>query len=456
MRLLLRDVAVDGSRTDVRVVGGRIRQLGVRLPHRGAQTVVEGGGGALIPGLHDHHLHLLAMAAAARSVDCGPPAVRDLAGLRAALQRTSASGWVRGIGYHESVAGPLDRDVLDRLVPDRPVRVQHRSGALWMLNSAALERVSGVLDAGSDVGRDSQGRPDGRLWRYDERLRSALPTEPPDLAAVGRQLTRYGITGVTDATPDLDATAIEMLAGARRTGAIPQRITLLGAPLGVTLPDGLDIGPYKLLLHDHDLPSFDELRARIAAAREHGRPVAVHCVTRESLLLTLAVLGAVGARPGDRIEHAAVVPPDVVHQLSQLGLAVVTQPGFLYARGDTYLREVAADDLECLYPYARLASHGVPVAPSSDAPYGPLSPWRVIRSAIERRTDSGVVLGAADRVDAASVLAGYFSPPERPGRSPRRIVVGARVDLALFAAPLSRVLDNEAGGTAPPTMIYGA
>ncbi|WP_229758442.1 hypothetical protein [Peterkaempfera bronchialis] len=44
--------------------------------------------------------------------------------------------WVRGVGYHESVAGPLDRDRLDALVAHRPVRVQHRSGALWILNSA--------------------------------------------------------------------------------------------------------------------------------------------------------------------------------------------------------------------------------------------------------------------------------------------------------------------------------
>ena len=34
--------------------------------------------------------------------------------------------WLRGTGYHESVAGELDRHALDRWVPARPVRVQHR------------------------------------------------------------------------------------------------------------------------------------------------------------------------------------------------------------------------------------------------------------------------------------------------------------------------------------------
>ena len=34
---------------------------------------------------------------------------------------------------------------LDRLVPDRPLRIQHRSGRMWLLNSAAL---SELLDRG--------------------------------------------------------------------------------------------------------------------------------------------------------------------------------------------------------------------------------------------------------------------------------------------------------------------
>ena len=48
------------------------------------------------------------------------------AALRAAAPRRRAG--CAAIGYHESVAGPLDRDRLDALVPGRPVRVQHRSG----------------------------------------------------------------------------------------------------------------------------------------------------------------------------------------------------------------------------------------------------------------------------------------------------------------------------------------
>ena len=76
------------------------------------------------------------------SVGCGPPGVNDREALAAVLRgadRAARRGqWLRGVGYHESVAGDLDRHVLDEFVAERPVRLQHRSGHAWFLNSAAL------------------------------------------------------------------------------------------------------------------------------------------------------------------------------------------------------------------------------------------------------------------------------------------------------------------------------
>ena len=403
--------------------------------------MVGGAGGALLPGLHDHHIHLLALAKAAESVDCSPTGVRDSSGLEQALGEASArSGWVRGVGYHESVAGPLDRHVLDRMRSDVPVRVQHHSGALWALNTAALAQVRQVLDHTADVERDADGEPTGRLWRYDDRLRPALPDTPPDLAATARRLASYGITGLTDATPDLDPSAVDLLAKAVRTGAVPQRLTLLGAPTGAALPPGLSAGPRKLLLRDHDLPVFDDLAAEIAGSHRAGRPVAVHCVTRESLVLTVVALEEVGALAGDRIEHAAVVPDGLGATLARLGVAVVTQPDFLRTRGEHYLRDVDPADLPHLYPYASLLADGVRVTCSSDAPYGDPDPWRVIRSAESRTTALGRTVGAAERVSASTALAGYLSPADDPGGAPRRIAPGLPADLVLLDRPLAAAL----------------
>ena len=446
MRTLLRDVEVEGDRVDVEVCDGLVARVGARLVcAEPPEEVVHADGGALLPGLHDHHLHLLALAAERRSVRCGPSDVRDADGLATALTaaclRADPGEWVRGTGYQESVAGDLDRHRLDEIVGDRAVRVQHRSGALWMLSSRAIEVLGNRLPDHHDVERDAEGRPNGRLWRLDQVLRDATANAAPSLAGVDAELASYGITGVTDATPDLDEDTTRLLEDASLCGDLRARVLLLGASRALR-PAQFGLGPVKLLLHDHDLPTFDDLVDRILAARAVGRPVAVHVVTRVSLVLTLAALDVVGVVPGDRLEHAAVVPPELRPDLARRGLSVVTQPGFLRTRGDAYLTDVAPDDLPCLYPYASLLAAGVPVAASSDAPYGELDPWQVMADAAARVTEHGHLMAPEERVGVPAVLASYLSAPDRPGGAVRRIEPGVPADLCLLGVPLAEALKS--------------
>jgi predicted amidohydrolase YtcJ len=306
-----------------------------------------------------------------------------------------------------------------------------------------VRAAAAALDATDDVERDEFGEPTGRLWRLDDRLRTALPTEPPSLDLLGNTLSALGITGVTDATPDLDAEALQLLGDAVSDRTIHARVHLLGAPLTDTpLPPGLAAGPHKILLRDHDLPDLDTLVERIANAHSAGRAVAVHCVTRESLLLVLVAFDQCGTRTGDRIEHAAVVPPEARNWIARLGLRIVTQPGFVTTRGDCYLADVDPADQPHLYPYASLLQAGIPVAPSSDAPFGPLDPWQVIAAATTRHTPSGNTVCGPERVPTAVALDGYLSPPDNPGGPPRRLHVDAPADLCLLHQPLSAALSE--------------
>jgi cytosine/adenosine deaminase-related metal-dependent hydrolase len=71
--LVLCDVTVDErGRIDVRIAHGVVVETGPTIE---APDVPELRGNAVLPGLHDHHLHLLGMAVARRSVGCGPAAV---------------------------------------------------------------------------------------------------------------------------------------------------------------------------------------------------------------------------------------------------------------------------------------------------------------------------------------------------------------------------------------------
>jgi hypothetical protein len=95
------------------------------------------------------------------------------------------------------------------------------------------------------------------------------------------------------------------------------------------------------------------------------------------------------------------------------GLTIVTQPGFLADRGDDYLRDVP--EPEDLYRVGSLMSAGVGVRLSSDAPYGPLDPWRVIEAAVQRRTPQGQIAGPGERITQGQALQAYLGPPVRPG-----------------------------------------
>jgi predicted amidohydrolase YtcJ len=463
--LLLRDVEVDGTRVDVFCRDGRIAAISPPSGGTaGADVEIDGDGGALLPGLHDHHIHLLATAAALDSVDASGPAGGDAITFAAALRQAAAPGaWVRVVGYDESTAGPLDRWSLDRLAGDRPVRVQHRSGALWVLNSAAV-RAAGLDDDGDihDVGdvdgleRDTSGRATGRLWRLDGWLRSRIPAQLPDLASVGEQLRRLGITGVTDTTPTDDPAAIEWIARAVGTGDLPQRVVVTG---GLDLaPDHapeLARGPVKLVLSDHDLPSPPELVEAVRLARERQRPVAIHSVTAESLALAVTALRAVGAVAGDRIEHAAVVLPGLLEELASLGPTVVTSPAMVRSRGDRYLADVDPVELPHLWPCRSLLNADVAVAAGSDAPFGPVSPWLAIDAASTRTTSTGALLGGHERVTPRQALGLFLTPLLDPGGSERRLTPGADADLCLLDRPLWETLETPERTTVVATIIAG-
>jgi len=454
--LVLRDVEVEGrAGLDVRLEHGRIAVIAARLPPGGLE--IDGQGGALIPGLADHHIHLFALAAQRDSVTLGGVDGPDSFRLRikSATSTRPEGAWVRATGYHERMAGDLTREALDAIAPRHRLRVQHQTGSLWVLNSLALAAVTSD-DAPPSLERGPDGAPTGRIWRGDAWLRTRIGTEPPPLAPLGRQLAAYGITRLTDASVTTDEDAAARLANAHRAGDLPQRLTLMsGGALEAPADGAFAVGPVKVLLDDHALPEFDDFTLRIAQARRWGRSVAVHCVTAGELALTLAAFETAGARPGDRIEHGGVIPAAAIAQVRALNLTVVTQPAFVRERGDRYLAEVDPAEQPDLWRCASLLAAGVPVASSSDAPYASPDPWRGVAAAIDRRTSGGQNLGLSERVSAAEALALYLGDPTTPGGPATHIEVGMPADLCLLDAPLRDVLAAPGAEQVRATFIAG-
>jgi predicted amidohydrolase YtcJ len=433
--MLIARAELDGRAVaDVRISDGIVADIGERLLPGPDEEVVDAGGGALLPGLHDHHIHLRALAASYGSVPVGPPMVRDrdafVATLRRADRVAAPGEWLRAVGYHESVAGRLDRHVLDAVVADRPVRVQHRSGELWVLNSSALRQTG--IDAGSE----------GRVWRRDEWLRTVTPAAATDFETLSQRAAVGGVTGFTDADPERTAQDLALF-----PASVRQRVAFMARP---PLPGVAT----KILLDDETLPPVPELAAEFAASHESGRPVAVHCVTRVQLVVTLAALEQAGRHAGDRIEHASVVPPGLIDQLRRLGVTVVTQPNFVAERGDRYLADVEPEEHDNLYRIASLQRAGIPVAGGTDAPFGQPDVWAAMRAAVSRQTSTGQVLGRAERITPDAALRLFLGSATCPGRA-RRVAVQAPADLCLMAGSMRDVLAHLTPDLVRLTLVGG-
>lgn len=450
--MLILDAEIDaqhqaGRRVDVRLEGGRIALVAPAgsLRAEGIEARLHAAGKLLLPGLHDHHVHLAALAVSLDSLHCGPPRVRTAEQLAGLLEQQASAGekeeWLRGIAYHESVAGDIDRNWLDRIVPRRPVRIQHRSGRLWIVNSAGLERLlapggnipSGMACAG--------GQPTGRILDADDWLATRLPRRFPALGKTGRLLARHGITGVTDTTPRNGPEEWAHFLAAQSAGELAQRVWLMGDARLDTCPGersdaaGLQRGALKIHLHEHDLPPLDALSAMIARSHTLDRPAAIHCVTLTELVFALGALECAGRHPGDRIEHAAIAPPDVLPLLRDRGVTVVTQPNFIRERGDAYRRDVPLADQTWLYRLRGFLDAGVPLAGSTDAPFGDINPWASMQAAVDRRTASGEILGGEERLTPEEAVGLFLGEADSPGTSPRRIRPGIVADICLLDRP---------------------
>jgi len=428
---------------NLRIGSGLIQAIGPGLKPGPGEHTLDARGGALLPGLIDHHIHLMAYAADLTSIACGPPKVTNKNALKETLMSQPEEEWLRGTGYHESVAGPLNRTVLDELCADRPIRIQHRSGKVWYLNSAAAQLLN--IDQFDEPGIERiNGVATGVLFRMDSWLREQLGyKDPPDITAASALLAAQGITHITDTSPGNDNKSADFLADKQSSGALLQSVRLMGDDtLALTDNPQLQQGQLKILLDEYALPEIEALIHKVQNCHARDRGVAFHVITQTELIVALAVLDAAGSHSEDRLEHVAECDKTLIPRIRDTGVTVVTQPSFIYYRGDQYLLDVERKHWPGLYRLKSLLDAGIPVAASSDAPYGNINPWISIQTSITRQTLTGQDIGLDEAVDAAAALALYSGTAACPGQV-KSITVGAAADLCLLTGPTPKDRFND-------------
>jgi predicted amidohydrolase YtcJ len=79
-----------------------------------------------------------------------------------------------------------------------------------------------------------------------------------------------------------------------------------------------------------------------------------------------------------------------------------------------------------------LLAQGIPLAGSTDAPYGDPDPWLAMRAAVDRRSRCGAVIGPTENLTPEQALALFTSAAGDPGGCSRQIRVGSAADLCLL------------------------
>lgn len=314
----------------------------------------------------------------------------------------------------------------------------------------------GFVDpVGGAVRRDAHGRPTGVIEESAQALvqNLLLPYSVPQIVeALDNATRRYARRGITSFTEAGIAAGwighspieIDAYVTARRTGRLHARAQLMptidalheisghhsdlygetgrGLDLGLTAgfgDDWVSLGPVKVFTdgsllgataavteefctNEHTtgylLDTPDTYRARVRAAYRAGWPVAMHAIGDAAIDLALEIITGCQDDYGpralpNRIEHFGMARPDQVLRAAAARIVVTPQASFIRSIGDQMAAMVGDRREGWLYRGRSLVDAGLVVAGSSDLPVASNDVLRAMQSAVDRRTESGHVLG---------------------------------------------------------------
>jgi predicted amidohydrolase YtcJ len=417
------------------VEDGRVAAVGssaeVRRASPSGCAVEDLAGGLAIPGLVDAHLHIVDVVRSERGLPLEGLRSREELGER--LRRwaeTHPSGPIIGRGWSTGEipdgGEPTRRDV-ESAVADRPVVLYHASGHAALVNGLVLNAVGygpGAPDPpNGKLGRGPDGSPNGLLYERAMApvVKFSSSAFPPDPEAIETTLRTWASLGLTSVgTLNTDPEEVEVLASLARASRLPVRVRayLRFARLADTDPRtlGADVDPTMLAVRGtkafadgafgprtawlsapyRDRPDSSgtstlgpaDLVEVLAQTAASGLTPAIHAIGDRGLASVLAAVEQVAPQAQVRVEHASLVPPELLPPLARARPVLVVQPGFVWS--DAWLADrLGADRVRFAYPFRTLLERGHRLVGSSDAPYDPVDPWRGLAAAVRRTSPTG-------------------------------------------------------------------
>ncbi|MFF8376099.1 amidohydrolase [Streptomyces sp. NPDC015661] len=464
--------------TSLAVVGERIVAVGhdeVRELVGPGTEVVDLTGKLLLPGFQDAHIH--AVGGGKELAECdltGTVGVAEyLERIREYADANPEQAWITGGGWSmESFEGGLPtRQLLDSVVPDRPVLLSNRDHHGAWANTRALELAgltAGTPDpADGRIEREADGSPSGMLQEGAIGLVGRLVPEATaedrlaGLLRAQKLLHSLGITawqdallgsfaGMADPSEAYMAAAGDGSLTARVTGALwwdrergAEQIPELVARREKLTSGRFRAGSVKIM-QDGIAENFtaamttpyldgcgcatansglsfvdpEALRGYVTELDALDFQVHFHALgdraVREALDAVEAAIAANGRR-GNRhhLAHLQVVHPEDLARFAKLGAIANIQP--LWAAHEPQMDELTIPFLgperaAWQYPFGDLVRAGATLAAGSDWPVSSPNPIEGIHVAVNRRDPEATddrVFYAEQRLDLTTALAAY-------------------------------------------------
>ncbi|WP_243074973.1 amidohydrolase [Microbacterium sp. SS28] len=437
----------DGATVDIAPAGA--------LAPRG--LVLDATGGTLIPGLWDHHVHVMQWSLVSQRAPLGhATSAAHAAALMA--EAPVIDGRRVGTGYRDAFwADAPTLPLLDAATGETPTYLINADVHSVWLNSAALRREGLFSPDGSGFLREEPA------FEISRRLNLVDP-QTGDLLVeqMARDAASRGIVGLVD----LDMAWNEE-AWARRTrsgfdtlrvefGVYPEHLDRAlteglrtGEVARGAASDLVRVGSLKVITdgslgtrtaacsrsypgdpHNHGVLTVDPatLVDLMTRATGGGLACAIHAigdVANSHALDAFAVTGATGT-----IEHAQLVAHVDIPRFGRLGVSASVQPE--HAIDDRDLTDtIWAEQTAMPYPLAAFAATGANLLLGSDAPVSPLDPWAALAAAVHRTRDGREPWHPEQSLDAVTALA---ASTHGGSTNPSIIAPGARADLVVCEA----------------------
>ncbi|MER5451775.1 amidohydrolase [Streptomyces sp. NPDC002764] len=464
--------------TAVAVTGGRVTAVGHDevLDLKGPRTrVVDLAGRLLLPGFQDAHVHPIPAGLELSQCDLigARTAEETVAAVRAYADAHPEREWILGGGWSMEAfeGGTPTRELLDAVVPDRPVYLPNRDHHGAWVNGRALELAGVTRDtpdpADGRIERDAAGEPSGTLQEGAMQLvgRITPPATAADrLAALlhaQRHLHALGITAWQDALVG-DFLGMDDPSGAylqaARDGSLTARV--VGAlwwdrergaeqiPELVEKREALSLGRFraravKLMLdgvaENGTAALLDPYLDRCGCATANRGKSFIDAGQLPKYVTELDRLGfqchfhALGDRavrdaldaieaaraangPSDtrpHLAHLQVVHPDDVPRFAELDATANLQP--LWAAHEPQMDELTipflgAERAAWQYPFGALLRSGARLAAGSDWPVSSPDPLQGVHVAVNRLapdSDGAPVFLPAERIGLTEALTAY-------------------------------------------------